>query len=467
MALAGASTFPFAKVVVVAAIAGASSTVAAAPLVTIPLAKQYVPVTRNGRTVMHKTAYFGTISLGVPVTQEFTVVFDTGSAHLFVPSSKCRSEPCLAHRTYERSLSQSAIDIDHEGDEIEPDADERDEVAIAYGTGEIEGEFVREMVCMAPPSAESVRGQAVKANASGRVCAETRVILATEMSAEPFNEFGFDGVLGLGLESLALHHEFSVFGQLLAQHPATQPRFGVFLASDDTSSSEIAFGGHDHERLAPGASLQWAPVARPELGYWLLQVRGVRVGNEAMDICQDGGCMAIADTGTSLLGVPQMVSKRMNYLLARRVGSSDGDDNGEDDHASANAAHVDCRQEPGPEIVIDLGDGVEISLGPEDYSRPAALHVVDNKTSGKQLICRAQLLPVSHGEPLGPKAWILGEPVLRRYYTVFDWAARRVGFGRAAAKDAKDRSPDDGSGASPRIIGSPTAGALAPTTVIV
>merc|ERR1719409_14146 len=126
-----------------------------APLVTIPLEKQYVPVIRNGKTVMHKTAYFGTISLGVPVAQDFTVVFDTGSAHLFVPSSKCRSEPCLGHRTYERSKSQSAVDIDHDGHETQLDAEERDEVAISYGTGEIEGEFVREMVCMQSPSVSS------------------------------------------------------------------------------------------------------------------------------------------------------------------------------------------------------------------------------------------------------------------------------------------------------------------------
>ena len=63
--------------------------------------------------------------------------------------------------------------------------------------------------------------------------------------------------------------------------------------------------------------------------------------------------------------------------------------------------------------------------------------------------------------PLGPKTFILGEPVLRKYYTVYvlifkvramksseDWAARRIGFAQA------DHSQD---GEVQGAIGSPEA----------
>eukprot|EP00439_Symbiodinium_sp_Y106_P034939 s4153_g4.t1 len=176
--------------------------------VKIPLDKQYVPVIRNNRTVMYKTAYFGTIFVGLPRPQKFTVVFDTGSGHFIVPSKKCEMPACANHTAYDRSLSSSAVDLDHDGNVVPADS-ERDQVAIAYGTGEVVGEFSREAVCLS-----SYDGEAEEAALKHPDCLQVRVVQATEMTDEPFQQFEFDGVLGLGLESLALDPEFSFYGQL-------------------------------------------------------------------------------------------------------------------------------------------------------------------------------------------------------------------------------------------------------------
>jgi hypothetical protein len=58
----------------------------------------------------HKQAYFGRIHVGSPA-QTFTMLFDTGSGNLILPSTRCESEACKAHRRYDQSASSSARDV--------------------------------------------------------------------------------------------------------------------------------------------------------------------------------------------------------------------------------------------------------------------------------------------------------------------------------------------------------------------
>merc|ERR1719272_1637675 len=67
---------------------------------TVPLRREVVPVTRKGEIVSYKTSYSGLLQMGEPATQEFRVIFDTGSGHVILPSSKCQSETCLMHNQY-------------------------------------------------------------------------------------------------------------------------------------------------------------------------------------------------------------------------------------------------------------------------------------------------------------------------------------------------------------------------------
>lgn len=377
-----------------------------APTAIIPLDKQYVPVQRDGQTVAYKTAYFGSIYVGLPEPQRFTVVFDTGSAHLLLPSLACASDTCLRHRRYDKRASNTVVDIDSDGSVVAAGATARDMVAINFGTGEVYGPMAQEVVCL---------GLGLEASTGNRSdCVRLRVVLAKEMTHDPFHSFEFDGVLGLGLEGLALHSEFSFFGQLARSNSRDQHLFGVFLSNDDKVTSEISFGGVDHRRIS--GALDWTAVVNPDLGYWQVPVRGVRVGNETLDFCSNGDCIGIVDTGTSVLGVPKLIAQKLHLMLARKV--------------PGNPEELDCRDVPGPDISLDLG-GFEISLGPDGYSRPAAMRIQNAKTSTTQVVCRASLLNVDMGPPLGSKVFILGEPLLHKYYTAFDWSNKRVGFAEA------------------------------------
>merc|ERR1719240_812998 len=100
-------------------------------LYTVQLTRQPVPVNTNGATVYHKSAYFGELQVGEPAVK-FTVVFDTGSGHLVLPSTYCRSETCKAHKRYRRSTSTTGKDINHNGKLVQPGA-LRDQITVSFG----------------------------------------------------------------------------------------------------------------------------------------------------------------------------------------------------------------------------------------------------------------------------------------------------------------------------------------------
>merc|ERR1719453_1533831 len=51
-------------------------------------------------------------------------------------------------------------------------------------------------------------------------------------------------------------------------------------------------------------------------------------------------------------------------------------------------------------------------------------------------------ISVNLSAPVGPKLFILGEPVLHKYYTVYDWEHLQVGFALANNRGNTDPPPD-------------------------
>jgi len=426
----------------------------------IPLRRETVPVKRKGKVVSFKTSYSGVVTVGTPTPgtkpQSFRVVFDTGSGHLILPSVECGSEACAVHLQYNQSASSTATPINLDGSVVAP-GKMCDQVNIGFGTGKVKGEFARDVVCLGAPQTE---GEANSLEVDAPLCVTMHAVMAIEMSTMPFKNFGFDGILGMGLSSLALSKEFSFFDMLSNGGASPMHHFGVFLTEGENGEeSEIAIGGHNPARtLTP---LSWAEVAMPELGYWQVEIVGLRVGGKRIDVCApDAPCRGVVDTGTSHLGIPAPHDAQVAEMLTVSAGDM-----------------LDCRLADLPELEIEL-PGLNITLHPDTYMRRLPLREDVNVDSQKGVtmpeqheleksettttttstltppeadpndapgsvprFCRPRLMPVNMPAPLGPNLFILGEPVLHRYYAVFDWVGPRIGFGIANTKrNLVDRS---------------------------
>lgn len=447
----------------------------------VPLHRQRVPVRSEADTVSYKSVYFGSITVGAPDPQTFSVVFDTGSGHVIVPSESCRSETCRTHRRYDRTKSPHAVDIDYDGTPVKA-GQPRDQITVAFGTGEVTGQFVSDRLCLGIQASPAKKAMQSPPDGGGNAsaaavpaaahCVDMRVVTATEMSHEPFHAFAFDGVLGLGLDSLALAPEFSFFGVMSTQKNLQEASFGVFLADSDDEVSEISFGGHSPDKVM--GDLSWAPVVMPEHGHWQVPIKRLRIGDRIVEFCEDGGCRAVVDTGTSLLAVPVGFAEELQTELEANLKDPPltKDAEGKDEHA-------DCTKAEGLPVHFEL-EGITITLLPGEYSRPSvqledeegevpaegeeaadaaatdepaaaadepepsvAADGAEDDGLGDVILntCRPTLMPIDLPEPLGPKLFIWGEPVLRKYYTVYHWGHKSVGFGLAAHAHLKAPAP--------------------------
>ncbi|XP_074951262.1 pepsin A-like [Phalacrocorax aristotelis] len=227
--------------------------------------------------------YFGAISIGSPA-QKFTVIFDTGSSNLWVPSVYCSSPACKNHKRFNPELSSTFVGTN-------------DSLYIAYGTGSMTGVLGYDTV--------TVTNIEVVNQVFG---------LAETEPGTVFYYAHFDGILGLAFPSIASSGATPVFDNMMTEHLVARDLFSVYLSKDEQKGSFVLFGGIDPSYVTNGIS--WIPLSAET--YWQITMDSVSVAGEP--VACSGGCQAIVDTGTSLLAVP---SHALNTILgAIGVGSN-------------------------------------------------------------------------------------------------------------------------------------------------
>ncbi|XP_069495853.1 pepsin A-like [Ambystoma mexicanum] len=234
----------------------------------VNLASKYFPglaaqVATEPMTNYMDTTYYGTISIGTP-PQNFNVIFDSGSANLWVPSTSCTSSACSNHNEFNPS-SSSTFQATSQS------------LSIGYGTGSMTGVLGYDTV--------QVGGLTVTNQVFGLAYTE----------ADFFSQMPFDGILGVAYPSIASDGATPVFDNMWSQGLLSQDLFSVYLSANGASGSVVIFGGYETSYYS--GAMNWIPLSSQ--GYWQITVDSVTMNGNV--IACNGGCQAIVDTGTSLI----------------------------------------------------------------------------------------------------------------------------------------------------------------------
>nr|XP_010349416.2 napsin-A isoform X3 [Saimiri boliviensis boliviensis] len=226
--------------------------------------------------------YFGEIGLGMP-PQNFTVVFDTGSSNLWVPSRRCHffSVPCWLHHRFDPKASSS----------FQPNGTK---FAIQYGSGRVDGILSEDKLTIG-----GIKGASV---IFGEALWEPSLV---------FTFAHFDGILGLGFPILAVEGVRPPLDVLVEQGLLDKPVFSFYFNRDPEKpdGGELVLGGSDPAHYIP--PLTFVPVTVP--AYWQIHMERVKVGS-GLTLCARG-CAAILDTGTSLITGPTEEIQALNTAI--------------------------------------------------------------------------------------------------------------------------------------------------------
>ncbi|XP_022093263.1 aspartic proteinase-like isoform X2 [Acanthaster planci] len=211
-----------------------------------------------------------------------------------------------------------------------------------------------------------------------------------------------DGLLGMAYPSLAVGGVTPVFNMMVKEGLVAKPVFSFFLSVNfnGTKGGELVLGGSDPSHYT--GEFTYVPVSQPL--YWQFTLNSINIGS-FLTLCQ-GGCQAIADTGTSLIVGPTSLIAKINDQFGAKYDPQQ------------QLYFIDCDKIGSLPDVIFMIANTQFPLSPKEY--------IEQNGS----ICFTVFAPDGFSPLL-----IMGDPFLRRYYSEFDFGNNRLGFATAVQKE--------------------------------
>ncbi|KAI9253619.1 aspartic peptidase domain-containing protein [Sporodiniella umbellata] len=232
----------------------------------------------------HGSGYYGKISVGTP-PQLFNVVFDTGSADLWVVSSDCKNAVCKSQNTsFNAQLSTTFKAND-------------DSALIEYGTGSVNGKAGNDVVRLGNGFELSIQDQS---------------FLQVLSLSQNFVSSPFQGIFGLGLPRIASQVQNPPIMSMVLQGILSEPLFAIY---SQHNLGEIDFGGIDLSRFV-GEILYTEAI---DDGFWAIQLDSAESQGTSFSERQ-----AIVDSGSTLIIMPKEDAELYHEGISGAMNNGDG-----------------------------------------------------------------------------------------------------------------------------------------------
>ncbi|KAE9364203.1 acid protease [Stipitochalara longipes BDJ] len=332
--------------------------------------------------------WYGNLAIGTP-EQKFTVVFDTGSSDIWIPTNFCTVPGCIDHRRFNLSESTTFQNLSKPW-------------SVEFGTGSGVDPTTNWL-------SNGFLGSDV-VNVGGLRVSDQNILFITNQS-DNWAQDAFDGILGMGFQAASATNSTPYFQRLINNGDVAEGTYGFYLSPVNVGHAELTLGGVDSSKMT-GPLRPITTVNKGfsiSNGHWIANITDIIVNDQRGHFL---GQVAVFDTGTSNIVAPTNEAATAFYqLVSPKIQLVN----------TAGIFALPCQEikDIPAEFVFDFAGVLlkvpssQLSVGPVPVGEATI-----GPYAGRSDLCQT----VVNGGGIGDDMWIVGATVLKFYYTAWDYA---------------------------------------------
>ncbi|KAG8157249.1 hypothetical protein KVR01_012957 [Diaporthe batatas] len=354
--------------------------------------------------------WYTTFSIGTP-PQELTALLDTGTNLLFLPRSNCTTCPNLTLFDPDKSNTFSGL----------PGVEAT--FPFVIGADSIPLLRPEEVTCKSVHDTVSLGYGKLKVDGQHFALCDKYLGFPDQPARSPIS-----GIMGMGIRN-PFTNETPWFWNLFEDDQLESPLFSLYTPPHDLAGGQVTLGGVDESKVE--GNISWTSlnaVASRDLFSYVIDLSNIYANGRILsgnlsDLSPASApfSYAILDTAVPFIQTPRhIVSKSIYAHISPNITQID--------HTGAWGAPCDQIASMAPELTFTLGTGAQaLNLTiPKEYFNlgeflglPGTCQTLFNSpTRHSQLRYNATGL------------WVVGSPLLDKYYTVWDGLDLRMGWGK-------------------------------------